>query len=58
MGEFYMNLDEFFKMSDKQFYDRLIQDVIDGHAMIDNEIKTYDPKREIEKIMLSINYLE
>lgn len=53
-----MNLDEFFKMSDEQFYDRLIQDVIDGHAMIDNEIKTYDPKREIEKIMLLINYLE
>lgn len=51
-----MNLDEFFKMSDKQFYDRLIQDVIDGSATIDNEIKTYDPERELERVMLSINY--
>lgn len=51
-----MNLDEFFKMSDKQFYDRLIQDVIDGSARIDNEIKTYDPERELERVVLSINY--
>lgn len=44
-------------MSDSQFYNKIVQEVTDGNAIINNEIRQHDPERELEKVMLSVDFL-